>query len=441
MRWFLRGDQQGQPAPPLTAVRLWTPLYQHAAFLILNTILVSAGGVLFWWVAARFATPSDVGLTAGMISSLTLLVTIGNLGLGFGLVRFMPMQHDGGRVLVESATTVVLVVALVCAGVFLIGIRLWAPALTTVQDNLLSAGLFAFTTSLAAAAVLQDNTFLAKRATHLIVIKNSALNATRLVCIPILVTAGALGIFGALAAGFAVSFAVAYALLLPRMCGLPVSLGRVSWPLLREIFPYSLTNLLADLVVVAPSIFLPLIVLHLLGAAATAYFYVAWLAAGFLMVIPNAFAQALFTEGAHAEGDLGDHVLHAARGVAFVLGVFVAGTLLVAGWALALFGRAYAAEGAGVLRLLALAAVPASASSLAFAVLRVRRAMRLVIAGQLCLAVCTLIFAWSFGRAYGVIGVGGGWLVANAIAALVVTPVALHLVRTTGGSVTPLLNG
>ncbi len=431
LRRFSRGGIWTRPQVSARSVRalVQIPIYRHALFLILNTILISGGGFLFWWVAARFGTPANVGLAAAMISSMTFLITVGNLGMGFGLIRFIPGQGDGGCSLIESMTALTITVTLVCAGVFLLGIGVWAPALSLLRDNSLFSGVFVGATVLAAAGTLQDNAFLGKRATQLVVVRNTVLNVVRLACIPFLAAAGAVGIFAAMAAGFAVSFPIAYLVLLPRKLGLKPALGRFSLPLLSRVLPYSLGNLVSDLIVIAPSVFLPLVILHVLGAAATGFFYIAWLANGLLMIIPGGFAQALLAEGSHSEGDLRSHLRQAARGIGFLIGVFVVGTVIVAPWALALFGRAYAVEGTALLRWFAVAALPASVTALAFTVMRVRRRIGVVIGGQACLAASALVLAWSFSHAEGLVGVGVAWLLANMLCALLVAPVALRYVR------------
>src|SRR3954447_8844939 len=65
-------------------------LAANSVALIATTLAGSAFGFLFWLLAARVYSPAQVGLGAAAISALTLLTTIGEMGLGTALIRFLP---------------------------------------------------------------------------------------------------------------------------------------------------------------------------------------------------------------------------------------------------------------------------------------------------------------------------------------------------------------
>jgi O-antigen/teichoic acid export membrane protein len=405
------------------------PLYRQATLLVLNTVMVSAGGLLFWWLAARVSAPGQVGLAAAMISSMTFLVTLANLGMGAGLIRFLPSQADGGVSLIESMAAAVVLVAVAASGIFVVGLGLWAPALAGLRGTAGGLAVFVAGTTLAAAATLLDSALVGTRAAQYVVAKNGVALLGRIVFVPVLAAFGALGLFTAVALGFAAAFATAYFLLLPRVVGARLCLARIRGTALAQALPYSASNLLSDLVVIAPSVYLPLLVLHRAGAEATGYFYVAWQAAGALSIVPAAFALSLFTEGAHAESTMPVHLRRAVVGTAAPLGLAVAVVWGAGGWVLALFGRAYAEGGTVLLRMFALATVPAAACYLAYSVLRVRHLMAWVVGGQATLALLVLVAAWSLTARLGLAGVGWAWLAANTIVAGVVTPVAFRQSR------------
>ncbi len=402
------------------------PLYRQATLLVVNTAMVSAGGLLFWWLAARVSAPGQVGLAAAMISSMTFLVTLANLGMGAGLIRFLPLQADGGASLIESMAATAVLVAVAASGIFAAGLGIWAPALSELRETRGGVAVFVAGTTLATAATLLDSALVGTRAAQYVVVKNGVALLGRIVFVPLLAAFGAVGLFTAVALGFAAAFATAYFLLLPRVVGVRLHPVRIRRTTLARVLPYSASNLLSDLVVIAPSVYLPLLVLHRSGAEATGYFYVAWQAAGALSIVPGAFALSLFTEAAHAESTMLAHLRRAVVGTGAPLGLAVAVVWLAGGSILAVFGRAYAEGGTVLLRLFALATIPAAACSLAYSILRVRHLMAWVVGGQAACALLVLVGAWSLTVRLGLAGVGWAWLAANTIVAGVVTPVALR---------------
>jgi LysM repeat protein len=95
--------------------------------------------------------------------------------------------------------------------------------------------------------------------------------------------------------------------------------------------------------------------------------------------------------------------------------------LLGAPYLLQLFGRAYADEGAGLLRLLALGALPNLVNMLYLSVARVRNRVGVIVTVQA--ALCTLALALSYPLLhwYGIMGVGIAWLSSQTLVAAGIT--------------------
>ena len=74
---------------------------------IFGTMIVTSGlGYVFWWVAARFFQPEDVGLASAAISAMMLLGTIGVLGLGYLLIGELPQRPENGGSLISPALVI-----------------------------------------------------------------------------------------------------------------------------------------------------------------------------------------------------------------------------------------------------------------------------------------------------------------------------------------------
>ena len=68
-----------------------------------NSGVIAILGFVFWVVAARLYSTENVGLGAALISANQLLSFIGTVGLGFGIIRFLPDTEDKARLLNGSS--------------------------------------------------------------------------------------------------------------------------------------------------------------------------------------------------------------------------------------------------------------------------------------------------------------------------------------------------
>jgi len=66
--------------------------YRNAVYLMLSSGVTAALGFVFWILAARFYSASDVGLASAIISAAGLLALLSTLGLNYGLIRFLLIQ-------------------------------------------------------------------------------------------------------------------------------------------------------------------------------------------------------------------------------------------------------------------------------------------------------------------------------------------------------------
>ena len=66
------------------------PMYRDAYALMLNTVVNSGLGLLYWIVAARTSTPEDVGRGNALISLMLLVSILTQVDFGQALIRFLP---------------------------------------------------------------------------------------------------------------------------------------------------------------------------------------------------------------------------------------------------------------------------------------------------------------------------------------------------------------
>src|SRR6267143_2528009 len=71
-----------------------SPLYRNAFFIMLTSVIGNGLGFFFWVVIGNTYQKQDAGAAVVLFQTLAFGGTIGNLGLGIGLIRYLPETED-----------------------------------------------------------------------------------------------------------------------------------------------------------------------------------------------------------------------------------------------------------------------------------------------------------------------------------------------------------
>ena len=188
--------------------------------------------------------------------------------------------------------------------------------------------------------------------------------------------------------------------------------ARISGRVVRQVFTFSASSYVANLLNIAPVLLLPLIVISARGAAAAAYYYVAFQVANLLYAGAYAVSESLLAEGAYAEGAF----RHLVRRSGKLLGlVMLPASILLAlasPWLLRIFGGAYSDHAASTLAIFALASPAVALNTSVASLLRLTNQHAALIAANVVYvaAICGLAgLLVDRGLAF----VASAWLVGN----------------------------
>ena len=410
-----------------------TPLYANAFYLWVNAAGTSVAGFAFWALVARLWSTDEVGLGSASLSILMLLALLSQLGLGLGLIRFLPESGEQGPALANAAFVTGAAAAVVSSTVFLFGVPLWARNLDFLREQPLYSAAFISFVVVGTFSSLQTYALIAIRKTHYILVLLLSVQLSRLALAPVVATFfGAFGILASTGIAMALGAVVGFGVLAAVLRGYrPTRLGNRA--ALRKLLPYSVANHLADIVLRAPTLILPLFVVSLLGSAQGAYFYMAWLLGDLLIGVSTYLAMSLLAEGSNDPRALWVLSRKAVAGglAAAVIGaVFL---LLLGDKVLYVFGRDYATEGATLVRIVALSALPAAVVNVYVGALRVTKRVGelLIIAGVV--AGTTMGLSYALLPVMGLAGAGVGQGVAQGLGLAIV---AIRVLSTLEGSIT-----
>jgi len=407
------GERSIRPVGVLTEGRrtvhlLRTPLFTNALYLWVNAAGAAVAGFAFWALVARLCDTDEVGLGSAALSILTLLAMVSHLGLGMGLIRFLPGSGAGGPRLANAVFTTSAIAALVSSVVFLVGVPLWARSLDFLREQpLYSAAFISFVIASTLYAV-QTYAFVAIRKAKYILVQVLSVQLSRL-ALPVLLATffGAFGVVASVGIATALGAAIGFALLTKGLPGYrPAAVADPAS--VFKLFPFSMANYVADSLLLTPGLILPMVVVGLLGSTEAAYFYMAWFL-GYLLTSASAYlALSLFAEGSYEPEALRALSRNAVAGALAVATVGALFLLLLGDRLLLAFGPDYATEGATLLRLVALAALPAAVVNVYLGTLRVRKQVGelVIIAGAV--AVTTVALSSALLPMMGLVGVGIG---------------------------------
>jgi O-antigen/teichoic acid export membrane protein len=401
--------------------RLRTPVVRNAMYLIATEVVGAVLGLAFWSVAARlFPDDTILGLGAVLITGATLVAILSTLGFNISLVRFLPEPSAPVVRLINSSVTIASAVAVVLAVAFGLGAGQFLPALAFLSGNPALLALFAFFTVVWTVSLLFDAAFIGLGQARFVLLRAAIYNLLK-VPLPlalVVVLSEPFALFSAWGVGLLVANLVAAVFLLARVVPayrLRPDLDRAAvGSMVRYSFASHATNVLGAV----PGLVFPLLVARVFSPSTkeAAYFYIAWMLANLLFVIPGSIFTSVFAEGSRWRPGLKGNALD---GLFLSIGVLVPGvgaTLLAGPWVLAALKPSFAAA-VPLLDVLAVSSFFVAINALYIAVRRVEKRVRSVLLIYLGATLGALALAWPLMAVAGLAGAGLAFGLAQAAVA------------------------
>jgi O-antigen/teichoic acid export membrane protein len=351
-------------------------LLTNAGSMVGTTLITSALGVAFWLIAAHSFSKEAVGVASAAVAAMTLLGFMGTLGFGTLLMGELPRRKDGHRSLLNAA----LLINVVAGSMLGLGFAVIAPLVSSnlgaLGESLPSIAFFAVGVGLTALAFVLDQALIGLLHGGLQLVRNMVFALVKLLAlIPIAVVvtdAGAPWIYTAWAAGIAVSLVVLVRFYMRR----DGDALRPNFATLIQMRASAASHAAVNLALETADLAMPILVVILLSASANASFYIAWMIAGFLVMVPLSLSMVAYAIGSADAAGL-------SRRFRFTFWIslgfgLIANLVLIpaAGPALRIFGQSYADQATTALHVLALGVFPLTFKTHYVAIHRVQRRLR-----------------------------------------------------------------
>jgi GT2 family glycosyltransferase/O-antigen/teichoic acid export membrane protein len=393
------------------------PLVRNGYALVFSSAAGSGLGLVYWALAARLYPSEVVGLNSALLSSMLFLSGLSQLGLNSVLVRFLPVAGGSAGRLIWRAYAGAAGLSALAALVFVLGLRLWAPALAPLASPGLF-GLLALTTAAWSIFTLQDSVLIGLRRAPWAAVENTSFALVKIGLLAVLAwLLPEYGVFASWVLPLGLLLLLVNGLIFRRL--LPAHPGYLEQAApeynRRQAWSFVGGNYLGSLFFTASLTLIPLMVANQAGSAANAYFYLPWTITLALQYAALHMTSSFTVESALAPEQAAAYSYRIFIQTLRLLVPAVIFLLLAAHPVLLIFGPEYANQSTPLLRLLALAALPNAALALFVGVARLRRQTRIIAAA----------YAAVFGLAYGlgsvligplgITGVGAAWLVSQAV--------------------------
>jgi O-antigen/teichoic acid export membrane protein len=423
---------QGLTKRSRAAIALNRSLLANAGSMVGTSLVTSVLGLAFWVLAAHHFDQRSVGVASAATSAMILLGFTGTLGLGTLLMGDLPQRAAGHRSLVNAA----LVVAAAAGGALGLAFAAIAPAVSSSLEPLRETWpamlCFAAGAGLTSLAFVLDQALIGLLRGGLQLVRNGVFALVKLlalIAVTVLVAnAGAAWIYSAWTMGIALSLVVLTRFYRRR----GEDAMRPDFRLLHGMRGSAASHAAVNLALETADLAMPILVVMLLSAKANASFYMAWMIAGFLVMVPLALSMVLYAIGSGSSSRLTERFRFSV-GASLAFGL-VANLVLLPGAApaLRLFGASYADQATSILHIMALGVFPLTIKTHYVAIHRMQRRLRVALpvvwAGTLL-----ELGGGGLGAVLGGLqGVAWGWLAGLIVEALVMGRDVLRGVRADG---------
>lgn len=409
-------------------------LLRNGYALMCNTGVTAVLGLAYWVLAARLYPPGAIGTGSAVVSALLFVAGVSQLNLQGALTRFLPVAGDRTGAFLAGAYAIAATAGLALGGVAVATAGWWSPMDSPLRDGPWFAVAFVAAVIAWCCFVLQDSALTALRETTWVPVENGLFGLGKIVLLVALSGGTGAAIFAAWTVPAALCLVPVNILLFrtvvprrrsrrpaPTALLSPRSIARfVGGDYVGSIFTQALLTLL------------PLVVVGTLGSRLGGRFYVPWVVATTIDLLPGNLATSFIVESSLAEHRLADYARTVLRRTLLLVAPLAVGTAALAPVLLIPFGKGYVADSATVLRLLGAATLPRAVSTLYIGVCRAQRRVGRLAAVQAAQAVLVVGAAAALMPSMGLAGAGVASLAGQGVVALFVLPRLLEAIRRPG---------
>lgn len=390
-------------------------LLKNSILLIVSSLFGAFLGFIFWIIASRYYDPKDIGLISAIFSAISLISNIGTIGLPTALIYYLPRNLKNDNKIIDSSLFTCISISIIFSLIFLFGLDIWSPKLTILHDIEFGI-LFIFLIITTSISGLVGSVFVSKKRSSYLLHKDNLYHILRIFFLMIFASMGLIGMMISLNIGIIISLIISFIFLYRTYNYFP----KLKFdPIIKTMTKYSLENYIAGVLYNAPRLILPIMMINIMGAESTGYFYIAFTAASLLHGISGSISTSLLAESFNKE-KFEDNINKA---ITFNILLLIPGILFYGTFGkmfLGIFNQSYAYHATGTLIILSIASIPISLINIYNGIRNSQNRVMSTIIMNLIVAILTIILSVPMMKVGNIESVATAFLMANTIGAIIV---------------------
>lgn len=390
-------------------------LFKNSIYLMVTNFITSIIGFIFWIIAARYYSSTDIGMTSALFSSMTLISMVSSIGLSRALIFYLPRDKNADKI-IGSCITINILSSIIFSIVFLLGINIWSPELNKILNNLENISIFIFITLSLSVSSLIGSAFSAGRRSSFQMIKESIYHSVKIFPLFLFINFGFIGILLSLGVGLFISIMVGCILIYKVWNFFPkLKLD----PIIKNMARFSAGNYVADILYNLPRLVFPIIILNILPAKFAGYFYIAIMMASLVYGISLSISVSLLVESSD-KNKFWNNVNNA---IIFNLIILIPSILLFmifGKFVLNIIKPDYGTNATTTLIILAITGLPLSLVNIFNTVRNSQNRVSSLIKMNFIIAFITIILSIPLIKIMNIEGIAISYLIANTVGAIII---------------------
>ncbi len=391
-------------------------ILKNSIYLIMTNFSGLFLGFIFWMIATRFYSPSDIGMASATISSMVLISMISCVGLPLAMTLYLPLNVQNANRIINSCIIVGILVSMIFSSIFILGINTWAPKLEPVLGNYKLMITFIITTIMTTVSIFMGSMFTAGRRSSFQMIKENVFSIIKLFLLILLSGFGVIGIFISWSIGLMIAILVGFFLLFKLWRYTPML---TIDPIIKNMARFSIGSYIAGTLYNIPKFIFPIIIINLLSVESAGYFFIAMTIASVFYSIPEAIMGPFVAESSDKEKFWNN----VNRAIKFNIYLLVPGLLLLmifGKFILNLFNPNYAVHSLNTLIILSSVSIPLSLVTVFNMIRASQKKVMPSIEVEAVITIMTITLSIPFMRIWNIEGIAISYLVAYTLVAAII---------------------
>ncbi len=390
-------------------------LIKNSIYMIMANFATLIFGFFFWVITTRYYTPYDVGIVSTIISCTMIISMISSMGFPTALLFYLPRYSKNANSMINSCMVISIAASFIFSIIFILGIDIWTKELVPIFGDIKILIIFFIISIATTISFLLSGVFIANKRSSIHMIKEAIFALIKIFPLIVFSQFGAAGILASWSIGLVIAIIIGGMILYKLWRYLP---ALTIDPIIYTMTKFSGGNYIATIFYHLPRFILPIMIINIISAESTAYFFVSITIATLLYESSRSISNSLLTE--YSEGEnLWNNVSKAVR---FNLFILIPGFLLFVifgKFMLNLFNPVYE-NAATTLIILAAASIPLSINIIFATVRNIQKRILSVIGVNMAVACMTIFLSIPLIEMKGIEGAAISYLLANTIVAAVI---------------------